>query len=120
MRKLLSRCELTHGRTGTRQLDRHEWWLPDLAPTHSNASGQADHLGDTRLGSLAAGPATRSVGRLGRWAGTTPTVEAHGRLAFEQVCRTNVVMKKVISFEILIPYIHSTWIGDRAGDKGGL
>ena len=31
MRKLLSRCELTHGRIGTRQLDRHEWWLPDLA-----------------------------------------------------------------------------------------
>ena len=30
-RKLLSRCELTHGRIGTRQLDRHEWWLPDLA-----------------------------------------------------------------------------------------
>jgi hypothetical protein len=23
-------------------------------------------------------------------------------------------MKKVISFEILIPYIHSTWIGDQA------
>ncbi len=43
-----------------------------------------------------------------------PTVEAHGRLAFEQVCRTNVVMKKVISFELLIPYIHSTWIGDQA------
>ena len=51
---------------------------------------------------------------LGRWAGTTPTVEAHVRLAFEQVCGTNVVMKKVISFEILIPYIHSTWIGDQA------
>ena len=80
----------------------------------SNASGQASHLGDTRLGSLAAGPAARSVGRLGRWAGTTPTVEAHGRLAFEQVCGANVVMKKVISFEILIPYIHSTWIGDQA------
>ena len=31
VRKLLSRCELTHGRIGTRQLDRHEWWLPDLA-----------------------------------------------------------------------------------------
>ena len=43
-----------------------------------------------------------------------PTVEAHGRIAFEQVCRTNVVMKKVISFEILIPDIHSTWIGDQA------
>ena len=113
VRKLLSRCELTHGRIGTRQLDRHEWWLPDLARA-SNASGQAAHLGDTRLGSLAAGPAARSVGRLGRWAGTTPTVEAHGRLAFEQVCGTNVVMKKVISFEILIPYIHSTWIGDQA------
>ena len=113
VRKLLSRCELTHGRIGTRQLDRHEWWLPDLARA-SNASGQAAHLGDTRLGSLAAGPAARSVGRLGRWAGTTPTVEADGRLAFEQVCGTNVVMKKVMSFEILIPYIHSTWIGDQA------
>ena len=31
VRKLLSRCELTHERIGTRQLDRHEWWLPDLA-----------------------------------------------------------------------------------------
>src|SRR5271157_2520928 len=31
VRKLLSRCELTHGRIGTKQLDRHEWWLPDLA-----------------------------------------------------------------------------------------
>ena len=31
VRKLLSRCELTHGRIGTRQLNRHEWWLPDLA-----------------------------------------------------------------------------------------
>ncbi len=41
-------------------------------------------------------------------------MEAHGRLAFEQVCETNVVMKKVISFEILIPYIHSTWIEDQA------
>ncbi len=85
-----------------------------LGPRASNASGQAAHLGDTRLGSLAAGPAARSVGRLGRWARTTPTMEAHGRLAFEQVCRTNVVMKKVISFEILIPDIHSTWIGDQA------
>ena len=85
-----------------------------LGPRASNASGQAAHLGATRLGSRAAGPAARSVGRLGRWAGTTPTVEAHGRLAFEQVCGTNVVMKKVISFEILIPYIHSAWIGDQA------
>jgi DNA invertase Pin-like site-specific DNA recombinase len=31
VRKLLSRGELTRGRIGTRQLDRHEWWLPDLA-----------------------------------------------------------------------------------------
>jgi len=31
VRKLLSRCELTRDRIGTRQLDRHEWWLPDLA-----------------------------------------------------------------------------------------
>jgi DNA invertase Pin-like site-specific DNA recombinase len=31
VRKLLSGCELTRGRIGTRQLDRHEWWLPDLA-----------------------------------------------------------------------------------------
>ena len=31
VRKLMSRGELTRGRIGTRQLDRHEWWLPDLA-----------------------------------------------------------------------------------------
>ena len=31
VRKLLSRGELTRGRIGTRQLFRHEWWLPDLA-----------------------------------------------------------------------------------------
>jgi DNA invertase Pin-like site-specific DNA recombinase len=31
VRKLLSRAELTRGRIATRQLDRHEWWLPDLA-----------------------------------------------------------------------------------------
>jgi hypothetical protein len=31
VRKLLSRGELTRGRIATRQLDRHEWWLPDLA-----------------------------------------------------------------------------------------
>jgi len=31
VRKLLSRGELTRGRIPTRQLDRHEWWLPDLA-----------------------------------------------------------------------------------------
>jgi myosin heavy subunit len=31
VRKLLSRGELTRGRIGKRQLDRHEWWLPDLA-----------------------------------------------------------------------------------------
>ena len=31
VRKLLSRGELTWGRIGTRQLDRHEWWLPELA-----------------------------------------------------------------------------------------
>ena len=31
VRKLLSRGELTRGRIGTRQLDRHEWWLPELA-----------------------------------------------------------------------------------------
>jgi DNA invertase Pin-like site-specific DNA recombinase len=31
VRKLLSRCELTRERIGTTQLDRHEWWLPDLA-----------------------------------------------------------------------------------------
>ena len=31
MRKLLSRGELTRGRIATRPLDRHEWWLPDLA-----------------------------------------------------------------------------------------
>jgi len=85
-----------------------------LGPRASNVSGQAAHLGDARLGSLAAGPASRSVGRLGRWAGTTPTAEAHGRLAFEQVCGTSVFMKNIISLDILIPYIHSTWIGDQA------
>jgi DNA invertase Pin-like site-specific DNA recombinase len=31
VRKLLSRCELTRDRIGTKQLDRHEWWLPELA-----------------------------------------------------------------------------------------
>jgi DNA invertase Pin-like site-specific DNA recombinase len=31
VRKLLSRGELTRGRIATRQLERHEWWLPDLA-----------------------------------------------------------------------------------------
>ena len=31
MRKLLSRGELTRGRIGKSKLDRHEWWLPDLA-----------------------------------------------------------------------------------------
>ena len=31
VRKLLSRGELTRGRIGKRKLDRHEWWLPDLA-----------------------------------------------------------------------------------------
>jgi hypothetical protein len=31
VRKLLSRGELTRGRIATRQLDRYEWWLPDLA-----------------------------------------------------------------------------------------
>ncbi len=31
VRKLLSRGELTRGRIGTRQLGRHEWWLPELA-----------------------------------------------------------------------------------------
>jgi DNA invertase Pin-like site-specific DNA recombinase len=31
VRKLLSRAELTRGRIATRHLDRHEWWLPDLA-----------------------------------------------------------------------------------------
>ena len=31
VRKLLSRGELTRGRIATRQLDRHEWWLPNLA-----------------------------------------------------------------------------------------
>jgi hypothetical protein len=31
VRKLLSRGELTRGRIATRLLDRHEWWLPDLA-----------------------------------------------------------------------------------------
>jgi hypothetical protein len=35
VRKLLSRSELTRGRIATRQLDRHEWWLPDLARTLS-------------------------------------------------------------------------------------
>ena len=85
-----------------------------LGPRASNVSGQAAGLGATWLGSLAAGSAARPVGHLGRWAGTTAIAEAHGRLAFEQVCGTNVVMKKVISFEILIPYIHSTWIGDQA------
>src|SRR5262249_12704340 len=31
VRKLLSRRELTRGRIATGHLDRHEWWLPDLA-----------------------------------------------------------------------------------------
>jgi len=31
VRKLLSRSALTRGRIAMRQLDRHEWWLPDLA-----------------------------------------------------------------------------------------
>jgi hypothetical protein len=31
VRKLLSRGELKRGRIPTTQLDRHEWWLPDLA-----------------------------------------------------------------------------------------
>ena len=36
------------------------------------------------------------------------------QLAFEQMSKTSIVVRKVISFEILIPYIHSTWIGDQA------
>ncbi len=31
VRKLLSRGEPTRGRIGTRRLDRHEWWMPELA-----------------------------------------------------------------------------------------
>ncbi len=31
VRKLLSRGELSRGRIAPRLLDRHEWWLPDLA-----------------------------------------------------------------------------------------
>ena len=85
-----------------------------LGPVRFKCQWTSSRIWAIRGWVAAAGPAARSVGRLGRWAGTTPTVEAHGRLAFEQVCGTNIVMKKVISFEILIPYIHSTWIGDQA------
>jgi hypothetical protein len=31
VRKLLSPAERTRGRIATRQLQRHEWWLPELA-----------------------------------------------------------------------------------------
>ena len=80
VRKLLSRGELTRGRIATRQLDRHEWWLPDLARAASNVSEQATGLGAAWLGSLAAGSAARPVGHLGRWAGTTAVAEAPGSL----------------------------------------
>jgi DNA invertase Pin-like site-specific DNA recombinase len=46
VRKLLSRGELTRGRIPTRQLDRHEWWLPDLARALEMA---ADKLRDWAL-----------------------------------------------------------------------
>ncbi|HWS98144.1 MAG TPA: recombinase family protein, partial [Candidatus Methylomirabilis sp.] len=46
VRKLLSRGELTRGRIGTRQLDRHEWWLPELA---RSLQMSADKLRDWAL-----------------------------------------------------------------------
>ncbi len=46
VRKLLSRGELTWGRIPTRQLDRHEWWLPDLA---GELQMSADKLRDWAL-----------------------------------------------------------------------
>ena len=49
-------------------------------PRASDVTEQATRLGAARLGSLAAGSASRSVGRLGRWTGTTAVAEAPGRL----------------------------------------
>ena len=60
VRKLLSRGELTRGRIATRQLDRHEWWLPDLARELADVGEQAAGLGACAVGS-AAGRSRRAV-----------------------------------------------------------
>ena len=76
VRKLLSRCELTHGRIGTRRLNRHEWWLPDLARA-SNASGRA------AIWAIRGRVRSRQVPPRGLWVvwadgRNDATVEAHG------------------------------------------
>ena len=60
-------------------------------------------LGDTRLGSLSAGFAARSVGRVGRWAGATTTAEADGKREDERARGMSVVMGEDHSLRFLNP-----------------
>ena len=87
VRKLLSRAELTRGRIGTKQLGRHEWWLPELARVAQIPVEQVAPLGRAGLRSSPASPAAGPMDRLGRWARTTAPLEARGRLEKEQTCK---------------------------------
>ena len=78
VRKLLSRGELTWGRIPTRQLDRHEWWLPDLAGELQMSADKLRDWAAAWLGSFPTDSAARVVGHLGRRTGATAVAEAPG------------------------------------------
>ncbi len=103
VRKLLSRGELTRGRIATRQLDRHEWWLPDLARELQMSANKLRDWARAWLGSLPAGSTARPVGHLGRWAGTTAVAEAPGSLETGQACGRSTVSREGHPLMILDP-----------------
>ncbi len=64
---------------------------------------------------FARGRSRREVcGSFGPMGGNDADCESSWQTRVRADCGTNVLMKKVISFEILIPYIHSTRLGDQA------
>ena len=112
VRKLLSRGELTRGRIGTRQLGRHEWWLPELARSLQMSANKLRYWARARLGSLAADSAAGPMGRLGRWAGTTAVAEAPGSIETEQGCGTSTVSREghlVIIRDPIDPHCADRW-----------
>ena len=112
VRKLLSRGELTRGRIPTRQLDRHEWWLPDLA---GELQMSADKLRDWALRGWVRSrqiPPRGSVGHLGRRTGATAVAEAPGSLETGPACERSTVSREghpLISLDPIDPQCVARW-----------
>ena len=115
MRKLSVSSRADPGEDRDGHLDRHEWWLPDLA---RELEMSANKLRDWALRGgwvRPAGPAARPLGRLGRWSGTAAVAEAPGHVETRPGRGRSPVSRGSRPLKILDPI--DPYSGRRRGDR---